>query len=101
MGVYDIRPQTKQFALLRGTPMVSLVPENNRVWWSLDFYQSDKSRMMAAKKTKRVSPDTIFITWEFTLEDIIKQGAMIFPQASGKVLLSDKADILRQLRANK
>jgi len=96
-GIYDIRPQAKQFALLSGSPMVSCVPENNRVWWLLDFYQSDKSRMMAAKKKKRISPEAIFVTWEFTLEDIIKQGTMIFPQASDKILLSDKLDILSQL----
>ena len=95
--IYDLRPQEKVYALLEGSEMASLVPENNRVWWTLNFYSSEKSRLVAAKKRKRHSPSAIFMTWEFTLEDIIKQGKWILVQQSEKILLSDKLDIFRQL----
>lgn len=95
--VYDLRPQEKVYVLLEGARMQSIVPENNRVWWSLNSYSSEKSRLVAAKKMKRHSPSAIFITWEFTLEDIIRQGNWLFVQQSDKILPSDKSDILRQL----
>lgn len=99
-GIYDLKPNEKVFALLVGAKMFSLVLENNRVWWHLDFYTSEKSRMTMAKKQKRHQPDAIFMTWEFTLEDVIKQGKWLFVQQSDKVLLSDKLDILRQLKGS-
>lgn len=95
-GIYDLKPKEKVFALLVGAKMYSLVPENNRVWWHLDFFTSEKSRMTSAKKQKRRHPDAIFMAWEFALEDIIAQGKWLFVQQSDKILLSDKEDILRQ-----
>lgn len=95
--IYDLRPQEKVYALLEGSEMRSIVPENNRVWWTLNFYRSEKSRLVAAKKRKGHSPSAIFITWEFILEDIVKQGEWLFVQQSDKILLSDKLDILRQI----
>jgi len=95
--IYDLKPQENVYALLEGSEMASIVPENNRVWWTLSFYSSEKSRLVAAKKRKRHSPSAIFMTWGFSLEDIIKQGKWILVQQSDKVLLSDKLDILRQL----
>ena len=95
--IYDLRSQEKVYALLEGSEMQSIVPENNRVWWTLNFYSSEKSRLVAAKKRKRHSPSAIFITWEFTLEDIVKQGKWLFVQQPDKILLSDKLDILRQI----
>ena len=100
-GIYDLKPKEKVFALLVGAKMWSLVPENNRVWWHLDFYRSEKSRMTNAKKQKRHHPDAIFIAWEFTLEDIIKQGELLLVLASDKILSSDKDDILKQLAQQK
>jgi len=100
-GIYDLKPNEKVFALLVGAKMYSLVLENNRVWWNLDFYTSEKSRATAAKKQKRHHPDAIYIAWEFTLEDIIKQGELLLVLASEKVLASDKAEILRQLAQQK
>lgn len=99
--VYDLRPRKKVYALLEGEEMQSLVPENNRVWWTLYFYSSEKNRLVAAKKKKRHSPSAIFITWEFTLEDIIEQGKWLLVQQSDKILLSDKLDILRQITSTK
>ena len=96
-SVYDLRPQKKVYALLEGAEMQSIVPENNRVWWALYFYSSEKDRATAAKKKKRLSPRAIFVAWEFTLEDIIKQGKWLLVQQSEKVLLTDKLDIFRQI----
>jgi len=96
-SLYDLKPQEKVFALLEGSEMQSLVPERNRVWWTLHFYSSEKSRLVAAKKRKRLSPNAMFMTWEFTLEDIIKQGKWLLVEQSNKILLSDKLNILRQL----
>lgn len=95
--IYDLRPQEKVYALLEGAVMRSIVPENNRVWWTLYFYSSEKSRLIVAKKKKRLSPSANFIIWEFTLEDIIKQGQWLFVQQSDKILLSDKLDIFNQM----
>lgn len=95
--VYDLKPKKKVYALLMGRRFYSLVPENNEVLWYLGFYTSEKSRLIAAKKKKRLSPDAIFVTWEFTLEDIISQGKWLLVQPSEKVLLKDKLDILRQM----
>ncbi len=95
--IYDLKPQEKIYALLEGSEMQSMVPENNRVWWTLYFYSSEKSRLVAAKKKKRLSPSAIFMTWEFTLEDIIRQGKWLLTLQSDKILLSDKLDILRQI----
>ena len=97
LSLCDLRPQQKVYALLEGSEMQSIIPENNRVWWTLHFYSSEKSRLVAAKKRKRHSPSAIFMTWEFTLEDIVKQGKWLLVQQSDKVLLSDKLDIFRQL----
>lgn len=96
-SIFDLRPHEKVHALLEGAEMRSFVPENNRVWWSLTFYASDKSRKTAAKKRRRLSHDAIFVEWDFTLEDIIKQGELLIIQASDKVLLKDKLDIFHQL----
>ena len=99
--IYDLRPQEKVYALLEGEEMQSIIPENNRVWWTLYFYSSEKSRLIAAKKKKRLSPGANFIAWEFSLEDIIEQGKWLLVQQSDKVLLSDKLDILRQITKRK
>ena len=99
--IYDLRPQEKVYALLEGSEMTSPIPENNRVWWTLYFYTSEKSRTTAAKKKKRLSPSAIFVKWEFTLEDIVRQGEWLFVQQSDKVLLSDKEEILRQITSTK
>lgn len=97
MGIYDLQPNKKIYVLLIGEYMHSIVPENNRVWWSLHFYDSEKSRNIAAKKHKRrASQEVNYIAWEFTLEDIIKQGTWLLVNPSEKVLLTDKEDILRQ-----
>ncbi len=96
-SIYDLRPREKVYALLEGSEMQSMVPENNRVWWTLHFNTSEKNRYTAAKKKKRLSPSAIFITWEFTLENIIENGKWLLVQQSDRVLFSDKMDIFRQL----
>ena len=65
--------------------------------WHLNIYSSAKSRQIAEKKMKRGSLDVIFIEWDVTMERILKEGKMVFPIASDKVLLKDKIDICRQL----
>jgi len=65
--------------------------------WHLNVYLSAKSRQIAAKKMKRGRLDTIFIEWDITMEEILKQGKVAFPIASDKVLRTDKLDIWKQL----
>lgn len=65
--------------------------------WELNVYSTIRGRQMAEKKMKRGGQDIIFVEWETTVEQIIKQGKMVFPMASEKVLQSDKVDIMRQL----
>jgi hypothetical protein len=97
--VYSLEPKRMVYALLVGEFRHSLVPENNHVFWSLHFYDSEKTRATAAKKRKRTSDSEInFITWEFTLEDIIRQGKWILVRASEKVLFADKMDIFKQIK---
>jgi len=65
--------------------------------WELNVYSTARGRQMAAKKMKRQGSDIMFIEWDVTMEQILKEGKMIFPIASSKVLQTDKIDILRQL----
>jgi len=65
--------------------------------WHLNIYSTEKSRQVAAKKLKRGKADIIFIEWDITMEQIVRQGKVVFPIASNKVLQSDKVDIARQL----
>lgn len=96
--IYDLQPNKKVFALLIGEYMSSLVPENNRVWWSLHFYESEKIRAIAAKKRKRTANSEVnYVTWEFTLEDIIKQGHWLLVRPSENILLKDKLNIFKQV----
>lgn len=65
--------------------------------WALNVYSTLRGRQMAEKKMKRSGQDIIFVEWEVTIDQIIKQGRMVFPIASDKILKADKIDILRQL----
>lgn len=65
--------------------------------WHLNVYSSVKSRQVAMKKLKRGTTDIIFIEWDVTMEQILKEGRLTFPIASDKILRTDKLDILKQL----
>jgi hypothetical protein len=95
---YALEPNETIYFLLVGTARqyIGNVKPPDRLW-SLNVYSSAKSRTTNAKKLKRLDTDTIFVEWEITMEQIVKQGKMVFPLASEKVLRSDKVDILRQL----
>ena len=96
-AIFDMKPHEKQYALLEGKDMKSYVPENNRVYWNLSFHKSEKTLRATVKKRKRMYPYNIFIMWTFTLEDVIKNGTLLFERPSEKILLSDKLDIMKQL----
>ena len=96
-AIFDMKPHEKQYALLEGEDMKSYVPENNRVYWNLSFHKSEKTLRTTVKKRKRMYPYNIFIMWTFTLEDVIKNGTLLFERPSEKILLSDKLDIMKQL----
>ena len=93
----DLQPKQPVFALLVGDEMRSIMPENNRVFWHLYFYWTEKTRMTAAKKKKRQRPDSMYLSWEFTLEDIIKNGKWLLVREPESILKVDKLDIWRQL----
>jgi len=65
--------------------------------WSLNIYSSDKTRRIAMRKMKRENSDVICVEWDMTMEQIVKDGRLVFPMASEKVLASDKLDIFEQL----
>ncbi len=64
----------------------------------LNIYSSAKSRNTAAKKLKRRSSDVIFIAWEITMEQIVKQGKYMTILQADKVLHLDKLDIIQQIK---
>lgn len=66
--------------------------------WSLNIYTSPKSRSIAAKKMRREYSDIIFIEWDVTMEQIVKQGKFVNILQPENILLSDKEDILKQLK---
>jgi hypothetical protein len=65
--------------------------------WHLNVYSSAKSRQIAMKKLKRGNIDIIYVEWDVTMKQILKEGRLVFPIASDKILRTDKLDILRQL----
>jgi hypothetical protein len=70
--------------------------QSPRLWW-LNIYSSAKTREIAMRKRKKASSDIIFIEWNVTMEQIIKEGKLGFPIVPDKVLASDKLDIFEQL----
>ena len=70
--------------------------ESERIWL-LNFYSSAKTRRIVAKKMKRESSDVIFVEWDITGEEIMKQGQMFFPVASEKVSLYSKIEVFGEL----
>jgi len=66
--------------------------------WTLNVYSTDRSRRIAEKKMKRGVADVIFIEWDVTMAQIVREGRLAFPVASEKVPKSDKNDIIDQLQ---
>ena len=95
--MYRLKPKEPICFLLIGKVMYYSGLRTSERIWLLNVYSSAKTRRTAAKKMKRESSDIIFIEWDITMEEIVKQGKMIFPISSIKVLPRDKIDILRQL----
>jgi len=94
---YMIEPDEPLYFLLFGELVHYRDEKESERIWNLNIYVTPKSRQIAAKKMKRGNSDIIFIEWDVTMEQIVKQGEMIFPMASEKVPCSDKADIWDQL----
>jgi len=94
---YRINPQEILRFLLIGQVVYYRGSRRSERIWMLNIYSSVKTRQIAAKKLKRESSDIIFIEWDVSMEQIIKQGTMAFPIASGKVSRYSKIDIFRQL----
>lgn len=69
--------------------------------WHLHVYSTPKSRQIAMKKMKRGNADIIYVKWDVTMGQILKEGRLEFPMASEKVPRSDKLDIFDQLYRSK
>ena len=90
---YGIKPTEPLWFLLFGEIVYYRDDKESERLWHLNIYSSAKSRLTAAKKMKRHISDIIFIEWEITMEEIIKQGKYVNVLQSEKILLSDKLDI--------
>ena len=92
--------ETLHFLLVGAVVYYKSGKDSERVW-NLNIYSSEKSRKIAERRMKRQSSDIIFIEWDITIEQIVKQGKYTSILPPEKVLLSDKLDIFQQVIRNK
>ncbi len=94
---YILKPKESLRFLLIGEMVYYRDGKEPERVWHLNIYASVKSRYIASRKLKRQRADIIFIEWNITMEQIVKQGKLIFPMAPEKILQSDKIDIWQQM----
>jgi len=94
---YRVMPKEPLWFLIVGEMQYYMDAKHPQRVWELNIYSTAKSRTTAAKKMKRHLSDAIFIEWDTTIEQLLKEGKMVFPIASEKILQTDKIDIWRQL----